>query len=73
MGMYLGAKRILRCHPWGGQGWDPVPPTGKDSPAEQHPSDDPSHHDLKLTPCSTESPTGHFHCGCDPLSTTSHS
>ena len=24
-GTYLGLKRILRCHPWGGQGDDPVP------------------------------------------------
>lgn len=24
-GSFLAAKRILRCHPWGGHGHDPVP------------------------------------------------
>lgn len=24
-GGWMGMKRILRCHPWGGSGWDPVP------------------------------------------------
>ncbi|KPQ05953.1 MAG: membrane protein insertion efficiency factor YidD [Rhodobacteraceae bacterium HLUCCA12] len=32
-GLYLTVRRILRCHPWGGHGYDPVP--GAD-PAHNH-------------------------------------
>jgi uncharacterized protein len=29
-GSFLAALRILRCNPWGGQGYDPVPGTDPD-------------------------------------------
>jgi len=28
-GIWMGLKRLMSCHPWGGYGEDPVPPNPK--------------------------------------------
>jgi putative membrane protein insertion efficiency factor len=33
-GLSLGARRLLRCRPFGGAGHDPVPPAGRPLPRE---------------------------------------
>jgi hypothetical protein len=35
-GGWLAARRVLRCHPWGGSGWDPVPAPGDGKRHDAH-------------------------------------
>ena len=43
-GLYLTVMRILRCHPLGGRGWDPVPKRFRWDPWRHDP--DEVHHSL---------------------------
>ena len=34
-GLLLAVRRLLRCHPWGGSGYDPIPPAPPPFPPRQ--------------------------------------
>ena len=44
-GAWLTARRLLRCHPWGGSGYDPVPATDSH---RGHAESCPHHHPIAL-------------------------
>jgi uncharacterized protein len=41
-GSWLALARVLRCHPWGGHGYNPVPPPPRPSAADRRVNEEPA-------------------------------
>ena len=58
-GFYLSLKRILSCHPWGGHGYDPIPPKIRKESRTRHQCDEKTHESTIHS--SIDSKKGHLH------------